>query len=70
VPISSRIDQAGLSTAAIRRSFNIAANSTTKNPPITHGTANMAVWLPANSWTKKVPATDAIGRQTPETPET
>ena len=30
----------------------------------------MASWLPVNSFTRKVPATDATGTQTPRTPET
>jgi hypothetical protein len=47
-----------------------AAKSRMKNPPITHGPRNMARWLPVNSWTRKVPLTDAIGTQTPRNPET
>ena len=39
-------------------------------PPMAHGTRNMASWLPVNSWTRKVPVTDAMGRQTPRNPET
>ena len=39
-----------------------------RSPPIAHGTKNMASWLPVNSCTRKVPLTDAIGRQTPSPP--
>ena len=55
---------------ASRRSFSVSAKSRMKNPPIAHGTRNMASWLPVNSWTRKVPLTDAMGRQTPTRPET
>ena len=55
---------------ASRRSFSVTANSRMKNPPIAHGARNMASWLPVNSWTRKVPLTDAMGRQTPSTPAT
>ena len=48
----------------------MAAKSRTKKPPIAHGTMNIASWLPVNSWTRNVPLTDAIGRQTPRTPDT
>jgi hypothetical protein len=41
-----------------------------KNPPIAQGARNMASRLPVNSWTRKVPLTDAIGTQIPRTPET
>jgi DNA-binding transcriptional ArsR family regulator len=41
-----------------------------KNPPIAHGARNMASRLPVNSWTRKVPLTDAMGTQTPRKPET
>ena len=67
---NSRSDQAGLSAWASRRSFSVTAKSRMKNPPIAHGARNMASWLPVNSWTTKVPLTDAMGRQTPRTPET
>jgi hypothetical protein len=67
---NSRSDQVGLSASASRRSFRLAAKSRTKNPPIAHGARNMASRLPVNSWTRKVPLTDAIGTQTPRNPET
>ena len=70
MPASSRSDQAGLSAVASRRSSRVAAKSRMKNPPMAHGTRNMASWLPVNSFTRKVPVTDAIGTQTPRTPET
>ena len=41
-----------------------------KKPPIAQGTRNMVNWSPVNSWTRKVPVTDAMGRQTPSTPDT
>ena len=67
---SSRSDQAGLSDLASRRSPSLAANSRMKNPPMAHGARNMASRLPVNSWTRKVPLTEAIGTQMPRTPET
>lgn len=30
----------------------------------------MAIWLPVNNCTRKVPVTEAIGKQIPKTPET
>ena len=41
-----------------------------KNPPVAHGTRNVAIWCPLKSFTMNVPLTAAIGRQTPSTPET
>ena len=41
-----------------------------ENPPIAHGAKNMTSRLPVNSLTRNVAHTDAMGRQTPSTPET
>ena len=41
-----------------------------KTAPTTHGARNIASWLRANSWTRKVPLTAATGRHTPSTPAT
>jgi hypothetical protein len=70
VAANSRSDQVGLSALASWRSFSLTAKRRMKNPPIAHGARNMASRLPVNSWTRKVPLTDAIGTQTPSTPET
>ena len=67
---NSRSDQVGLSATASRRSLRVTAKSRMKTPPIAQGARNMMSWLPVNSWTRKVPVTDAMGRQTPSTPET
>src|SRR3954447_11513887 len=67
---NSGADQVGLSATASRRSFSLAAKSRMKKPPITQGARNIASWFPVNSWTTKVPLTEAMGRQTPRTPET
>jgi hypothetical protein len=67
---SSRSDQVGLSALASRRSFNVTAKRRMKNPPITHGVRNMVSWLPVKSLTTKLTLTDAMGTQTPRTPET
>src|SRR5215207_11628718 len=70
VQANSRSDQVGLSASASRRSLSLTPKSRMKNPPIAHGARNMASRLPVNSWTRKVPLTDAMGTQTPRKPET
>ena len=67
---NSRNDHLGLSATASRRSSSVSAKMRMKNPPTAQGTRNMASWLPVNSLTSKVAITDAIGMQTPMTPET
>jgi hypothetical protein len=70
VAANSRSDHGGLSAAASRRSLRTAANSRMKNPPMAHGARNITSRLPVKSLTRKVPVTDAMGTQTPRTPET